>query len=294
MRPFSKKGLWVMCMVVVLAGGLFLMDLPIERGISTHPPASAQMAYSTQDALSAVSPSGILPGDVMFSGMSYGLSAPGDVMFGAAYFAGDIIFPRSSFGGQGTKLTTIMTCGGWCQTMSTCSWNCGATFSYCGTAGSGSWTGQGTTISTCAGSQYGSCGVGTSMTCGSMLGSCGRTSTTCSGLFGGCGGMDTTNTTCGSLWGCTSTMKTCGVSCPINKDTMLDCRIIVGETQLTCIGCSETMFNCENTKDTCNILTCRTPTTGTCAGSISCGSTMSTCGNCLFQFTLETTKSPAF
>jgi len=305
MMPSSKKGLWVACIVIGFAGGLFFMDLPIEREISAPQPVYAQMAYSTQ--VGALDNRKIIfPGDILFSGDMY----PGDIMFPQVSFVGDILFSRSSGGGTGTSLTTLMTCGGWCQTMSTCSWNCGATFSFCGTGGTGGRTGQGTTISTCAGSLFGSCGGGTSVTCSSLFGSCGggtsvtcsglfgscgSTSTTCGGLFGGCDTIDPTNTTCGSLSGCGSTVKTCGIYCPITKDTMIDCGIIVGETQLTCLGCSETMFNCENTRDTCNIFTCRNPTTGTCnARSTSCVSTTQTCGNCFFQFSLETTQSPAF
>ena len=129
---------------------------------------------------------------------------PGDNMFPAAIFPGDVIRGK-------TEMRTIMTCSGCSQTMSTCDWSCGPTFSYCSTGDVSN------TMMTCSSGILGSCGGGTSMTCSSgSFGICGGgTSMTCSsGSYGICGG---TLMTCSSMFGCNNpkpseTKKTCGFS----------------------------------------------------------------------------------
>ncbi|MGA1841600.1 MAG: hypothetical protein ACMUIU_13335 [bacterium] len=250
MKRFRKKGFWVLYVAIFLAGAFIIVALGLQNQSNGIPDVNAQEVRGIEHTPNAYT----FPGDVMFVG---------DVIFSGASFPGDII--RDSSGG----MRTIMTCRGCSQTMSTCEWQCGPTFSQCGTRGGqgstiGICTGTGiSTISTCSGGLFGSCGGGTTLTCssslfgcgggtmstcgGSLFGCGGGTSITCSSSLFGCGG-GTTLTCSSSLFGCGGgTMSTCGSS-------LFGCG---GGTILTCsgslFGCDGgTMFICDgNTRGNC-------------------------------------------
>ena len=155
MKPFMKFGFWMLLVFIFGVGVFLIVDFVL---LNQHPVVSdvdAQMServvnyytnsgsYSrayTSDYDLGMAPQNILfsresfpvaqfegqrsahPGDVLFA------SHPGDYMFYQSFFPGDIIIDGSS---SKTKMRTIMTCGGCAQTMATCDWDCGATFSFC-------------------------------------------------------------------------------------------------------------------------------------------------------------------
>jgi hypothetical protein len=255
MKRFKKKAFWVLYVAVFLAGASIIVALGPQNQSNGIPDVNAQALSGFGNVASAPT----------------GFSFAGDIIFQAAIFPGDII--RDDSGG----MRTIMTCSGCSQTISTCEWQCGPTFSQCGTrSGQGSTlgicTGAGiSTISTCSSGLFGSCGGGTTLTCGSSFGCGGSTTLTCGGSLFGCGG-GTTLTCSGSLFGCGGgTTLTCGSS--------FGC----GGTTLTCSG----SFGCgSGTTLTCgsSLFGCGGSTTLTCGGSLfGCGGgTMSTCGSSLF------------
>jgi hypothetical protein len=233
MKRFKKKGFWVFYLAIAFAGGLIIVAFGLQNQSPVIPNVNAQVFTG-----------GLYPSDAMFSysgisqGARYGVSPqnvlfnffPGDVAFQpqAAYFPADIMFPGDIIGKSDgkTKMRTILTCSGCALTMSTCEWNCGVTFSQCGSrAGQGSIPGLfggnytfGTcpTSTTCGSSLFGSCSGG-SYTFGTCPGTSLTTLMTCSGgIFCG-GGGSTTFTTCGS--------------------NLIGCGIIGGNTLSTCIGC---------------------------------------------------------
>jgi hypothetical protein len=221
MRYLKKWWLfWGLFSVVIFAGSLFFLNIDLQNQYSGIPDLSAQ-GFDYSDRHWAYGPdmmrpsdimftydnnmdqgerSGVLPHDVIFnSSTPYQKSHPGSIIF-PNIFPGDITIDRTD--GK-AKMRTIMTCSGCSQTMATCDWDCGPTFSFCnmGTGYGGGFTGL-----TCPGSTdliFGSSG-NTSIACptGIICGSVSNSLMTCSsgGIFCGIGG-GTTAQTC-YIFGC--------------------------------------------------------------------------------------------
>ena len=302
MKHFKKKGFWVLYVSIVLAGTFIIVALGLQNQSPGIPDVNAQSTGSFGMAGSS-------------GAMGYG-SFPSYIFTNpstpTAYnMPQDIIFPVPTTPGTDgeTKMRTIMTCSGCSQTMSTCDWQCGATFMYCTPR-----VGQGSTMSTCSsgilcGTTMSTCGSG--MLCGSTMSTCssgilcgGSTMSTCSSgiLCGGstmstcsssilCGGS-TMSTCSSSLFGsCGSTILTCSSSlfggCGGGGNTLGICSL---PTSSTCTGCSII----GETGSTCAYLSCGV--TGSTCGYLSCGGTYSTCGwECTGPFLLsEYSQSAAF
>jgi hypothetical protein len=240
----------VLYVAIVLAGAFIIVALGLQNQSPGIPDVNAQ-SNNYGSLVSRLTPTAYtFPGDVMFSGASF----PGDIM-------------RDSSGG----MRTIMTCNGCTQTMSTCDWQCGPTFSQCGTrVGQGSTLGllgetytsgictgtENITMPTCSNSLFG-CGGGTMSTCGSSLFGCGGgTMSTCSNsLFERCGG-GTMSTCSNSLFGgCVGgTMSTCFSSCGLTRSTCSGS--LFGSCGGTMSTCSGSLFGVcgGNTLGVCSVL----------------------------------------
>ena len=121
----KKRSYWVLFAVMVLVGAFLMVFLGSKNQLPVVQDVNAQgmgnYNYTIPHDLS--SPGYIFPGDILF---------PGSI------FPGDIILNRTSPSdgnrSGSSSLTTLMTCYGCGQTMSTCNWNCGPTFSNCGSS----------------------------------------------------------------------------------------------------------------------------------------------------------------
>lgn len=206
MKYFKKGPFWGLFSVVVFAGSLWSVNFNYENQYIRIPDVSAQGSNSVYD--SQIFPSdiifsnngrsqdtraGISPHDVMFApARPTQKSHPGSIIFENA-FPGDIIISGSN---GNTEMRTIMTCSGCNQTMATCNWDCGPTFSYCNP---GNIYGDSFTSLICPGPTGLICGSGgiTNIFCTSgFCGSGGNTLMTCSsgGIFCTWGGGNTSRT----------------------------------------------------------------------------------------------------
>lgn len=143
-------------------------------------------------------------------------------MFNQALFPGNVILNIPKDGSSDkTEMRTIMTCSGCAVTMSTCDWDCGATFSYCS---AGTLYGGGLTGLTCPGPTGLICdGTGsTSIACptGVICGNAGNTLMTCSGGVFCNISSGNTSRTC-NVFGCRS--SSIGVVYPGSGNTFVTC-----------------------------------------------------------------------
>jgi hypothetical protein len=264
MKTSKRSGFWLLFGFVVLVGFFFILNLVFRNQFLLISDVRAQMAGSNSGLYGV---GGMAPQNVMFAfqgfsgtgyGRPYGLSFPGDSMFGHglmagthpgsyifqqrafpgdAMFPGNVMFPGDLIidGSDGkTKMRTILTCSGCALTMSTCDWDCGRTFSYCNT---GTQYGSGFTGLTCPGPTGLICdgGSNTSIACTSgFCGDGGNTLMTCSGGIFCDWSEGNTSRTC-DIFGCrasrtyprvTISSTTCGgflyAGCPGQWDGIYD------------------------------------------------------------------------
>jgi hypothetical protein len=252
MKPFKKRGFWVLFGFVVLVGAFFIVNLGLKNQSPVIPYVNAQMYgdYNNGGLYGGVMPHNIIfssgsspitqygrgygqygrgygtfPSDVMFG---TGMGHPGSVIF-ADIHPGDVIIGSSN--GK-TEMRTIMTCNGCAQTTTTCDWHCGPTFIHCST---GNMFGESFTGLTCPGPTGLICGGGgnTNFACptGMHCGSGGNSLMTCSsgGILCGVGGGNTSRTC--DVFGCRASSAS-----PIGSNTLLTCASYLSacRTALSC------------------------------------------------------------
>ena len=177
-----------------------MIFLGFQNQFSVIPDVNAQGLYSGDFGGDL----GMSPHNVLFAsgGARYGV-APQNVLFAAGMSPHNVLFKE-----DGDGLTTLMTCTGCAQTMSTCDWYCGPTFVNCAGSGRSGYS-----------HTFGNCGGFTSYTCSTSI---------------NCGGHSninwtiTTNFICPTPTGLNCSIPT-GVQCP--NPTGLACN-----TGMVCTG----------------------------------------------------------
>ena len=182
----KKRSSWVLFAVMVLVGAFLMVFLGSQNQLPV-----------VQDV--------IAQGIMEYQGMEYGFSGN---IYTYNFYPGTVQYSRPP-----DMFETAIYCGGSTETSSTCGWNCGPTFSYCGD--SGPFPGPFIRSQEQPGYTYRVCPTLT--TCGFICGSVKTmlfcpTSTTCGFICGGVKTMlfCTTSTICGGQTGLNCTGFVCG------------------------------------------------------------------------------------